>query len=77
MKKRLVALVSTALLVACMSMTSFAATNPSVSAGDVNGTGSTAGTTSPSTGEPITLMVAGASMIIGAAGVVVTSKKRA
>lgn len=76
MKKRVAALVSTALLVACMSMTTFAATNPSVSAGDVNGTGSTTGTTSPTTGEPITLMVAGASMVIGAAGVVV-SKKRA
>lgn len=74
MKKRLVALVSTALLVACMSMTAFAAKSPS--ADNVGGTGSTTGTTSPTTGEPITLMVAGASMIIGAAGVVV-SKKRA
>ena len=76
MKKRLAALVSTVLLVACMSMTTFAAANPSVSAGDQGGTGGTTGTTSPTTGEPITLMVAGASMIIGAAGVVV-SKKRA
>lgn len=76
MKKRLAAVVSTALLVACMSMTTFAATNPSVSAGDVNGTGGTAGTSSPSTGEPITLMVAGASMVIGAAGVVVTKRRK-
>lgn len=76
MKKRVAALVSAVLLVACMSMTTFAATNPSVSAGGAAGTGSTTGTTSPTTGEPITLMVAGASMIIGAAGVVV-SKKRA
>lgn len=76
MKKRVMALVSTALLVACMSMTTLAAANPSVSAGDVNGTGSTTGTTSPSTGEPITLMVAGASMVIGAAGVVVTKKRK-
>jgi LPXTG-motif cell wall-anchored protein len=76
MKKRLVALVSTVLLVACMSMTTFAATNPSVSAGGQSGSSSTTGTTSPTTGEPISLMVAGASMIIGAAGVVV-SKKRA
>ena len=74
MKKRLVALVSTVLLVACMSMTTFAA--PSISAGGQGGAEGTTGTTSPTTGEPITLMVAGASMIIGAAGVVV-SKKRA
>ena len=75
MKKRVMALICTVVLMAGMSMTTFAATNPSVSADKVDGTGTT--TTSPTTGEPISLMVAGAAVVIGAAGVSVTSKKRA
>lgn len=75
MKKRAMALICAVVLMLSMSMTVFAA--PSVSADNVDGTEGTTGTTSPTTGEPITLMVAGASILIGAAGAVVTSKKRA
>ena len=57
-----------------MSMSVFAA--PSVSADKEDGTGSTTGTTSPTTGEPITLALAGASIVIGAAGAVVSRKRK-
>lgn len=76
--KKFVGFICSALLMITMSMTVCAGGSPSVSADNVNGTDGTASaTTSPTTGEPITLMVAGAAVVIGAAGVVVTSKKRA
>ena len=78
MKKRVMALICAVVLMISMSMTTFAASNPSVSADNVNGTtGTGTTTTSPTTGEPMMVMVAGAAILIGAAGIVVTSKKRA
>lgn len=74
MKKRAMALVCALLLMLSMSMSVFAA--PSVSADKEDGTGSTTGTTSPITGEPITLALAGASIVIGAAGAVVSRKRK-
>ena len=74
MKKRAMALVCALLLMLSMSMSVFAA--PSVSADIEDGTGSTTGTTSPTTGEPITLALAGASIVIGAAGAVVSRKRK-
>lgn len=74
MKKRAMALVCALLLMLSMSMSVFAA--PSVSADKEDGTGSTTGTTSPTTGEPITLALSGASIVIGAAGAVVSRKRK-
>ena len=73
--KKIVAFLCVMLLMVTMSMTAFAGgnPNPSVSANPQPGDGSS--TTSPSTGEPITIMCALGAVAVGTAGVVITRKK--